>query len=265
MLLATSTCSSDDVLHVPNDSKFATPNQLFYRQPHSIQIIKLDECAPPPPRDIMSYYSSSCSSSYTSEDDESEDDEDCSSYCSSDLPPENPESSSENDASMSGTDGSKLPTEMYSTVQRILAWRENFSTGLDARTSTFPSKGKNIKLTSFFFHQNHPPYHRHGRENPSLQTLMTMILYVAQRFRSNFSSLTLNHLQMSHTSKRSRSHLPSEDTNDSDMKCLPTTAATVIDAHCSACDASFPTTQSFREHASINEACGAAVEYAFES
>ena len=69
-------------------SKVASPNHLYVRQPHAIQIIQLVECPPPPRRVSSVAYSSSAGSSAsscpTSSSDEDEDDfTDSSSYCSS--------------------------------------------------------------------------------------------------------------------------------------------------------------------------------------
>ncbi|KAF8074631.1 hypothetical protein FPV67DRAFT_589787 [Lyophyllum atratum] len=215
MLVPLSASSSDAHSH---DHKFST-GQLYVRQQHTVQIIQLVEGPPPAPRNITSVindsyastsaYSSSCSSS--SSDEESA----CSSYCSSDLPPEQTDSPLVDQES--GALQPELSTETYSTTKRILAWRQNFSAHLSATASE-------VSLSS---------------------TLKRKI------------SLEECHDTLSRSSKRSRSQ--------ASQGCASVIS---LGAHsCPACDASFTTRQSLRQHgrhAKANEACCVAVEYAFE-
>jgi len=229
MLVPFSVSSSDALSH--DDRKYpSNPHHLYLRQQHTVQIIQLVEGPPPPPRNITSVINDSgASSSFYSSDysssseDESEDEEEAgSSYCSSDLPPEQPDMQSESDACLAGSSGTTLPTETYSAFQRILSWRENFSTHLSSTAAesspmSFPRKRKSL------------PDDSDGDD------------------------------MMSHTSKRSRSLSPALSSD---------TSAVSLDSHpCPACDASFATRQSLRQHgldSQANEACCVAVEYSFE-
>ncbi|KAG5653313.1 hypothetical protein H0H81_001184 [Sphagnurus paluster] len=134
MLVPLSVSSSD--VHNHDDPKFST-GHLYLRQPHTVQIIQLVEGPPPPPRKITSVINASTSaysSSYSSSSTSSEDDESlCSSYCSSDLPPEQSDSPLGDQESTALH--SELPHETYSTTKRILAWRENFSAHLSTTAS----------------------------------------------------------------------------------------------------------------------------------
>ena len=211
-------------LALPSHDPKLSPTAVYYREQHTVQIIELVECSAPPPRNIASVindsaYSSSYSSDYSSEgsDEDSEDSEDeeaATSYCSSDLPPEHP------DAPSAGDDVSpriELASECYSSIKRILAWRENFSNDFSAAFET--------------------------SSPPSLKRKM---------------ALDDDDDSTSHTSKRSRRSQASQG-NASIIS---------LDTHpCPACDASFATRQDLRQHgrhAQANEACSAAVEYAFE-
>lgn len=89
------------------------PNHLVVCEPHAIQIIQLVEGPPPPRRPISSFQSSSdsCPS-------DSESDEDCSSYCSSIVTPDD-------------ADPERAPIpwadDTYSLrIQRVHAWRDGF-------------------------------------------------------------------------------------------------------------------------------------------
>lgn len=127
-------------MHLPQDiivddhPKLSSPH-LYYRQPHTVQIIQLVECDAPPPR-LGSPINDSSASSSSSNDDSStdslEDDEEsaCSSYCSSDLPPEETDAA---ESELKQTYRAEASTETYSIrMKRILAWRENFSAQLSA-------------------------------------------------------------------------------------------------------------------------------------
>ena len=139
--------SSSDLLI--NDSKFPSSSHLYFRQQHTVQIIQLVECPPPSPRRIGSVINGSAASSsqYSSEDSESSADEDegsvGSSYCSSDLPLDQPQSTPCDDESTLLTPGPS--SQSYSLpLKRILAWREDFSTPL---STTLPGM-----YTSLFTH-----------------------------------------------------------------------------------------------------------------
>lgn len=129
--------------------KLSSPH-LYYRQPHTVQIIQLVECDAPPPRLGSPINDSSASSSssndYSSDDSESlEDDEEsaCSSYCSSDLPPEETDAAESEHKQAYRAEAS---TETYSIrMKRILAWRENFSAQLSATL-----EGEHFFLSLFY-------------------------------------------------------------------------------------------------------------------
>jgi hypothetical protein len=141
-MLSPLSISSSDVLI--NDSKFPSSSHLYLRQQHTVQIIQLVEGPPPSPRHIGSVIngsaasSSDCSTNDSTEDSESSDDDDdeesvCSSYCSSDAPPEHPESPRDDESTrlISGS-----PSQTYSLPwKRILDWRQNFSAPLSATLS----------------------------------------------------------------------------------------------------------------------------------
>ncbi|KAH9479856.1 hypothetical protein JR316_0008451 [Psilocybe cubensis] len=110
----------------PHDDNKISSGNLYLCQPHTV--IQLVEVAPPPPRRISSVINSSsaASSSYSSssssfDDEDMDEDEDeeeiCSSYCSSDLSPEELEQSSCSAAL------SSLPST-DSRMKRILLWRQ---------------------------------------------------------------------------------------------------------------------------------------------
>ncbi|KAF8998121.1 hypothetical protein BDQ17DRAFT_1391777 [Cyathus striatus] len=110
-------------------------NQLYLRQPHTLQVIQLVECSPPPRRIGSAIESSSASSSsscdYSEEYSESapseEEEEVCTSYCSSDEEEECEDASALRPEYNSDT---------YSVrMKRILAWRENFSAHMGASFS----------------------------------------------------------------------------------------------------------------------------------
>jgi len=125
--------TSPDLLMFDDEQNKVNSSHLYFRQPYSLQVIQLVEGPPPPPRRITSVIndssaSSSSSSPYSSEySDSSPSDEDeesvCSSYCSSDLSPEQIESPQSEDST-----ALRESTATYSIrMKRILAWRENFS------------------------------------------------------------------------------------------------------------------------------------------
>ncbi|KAF8159915.1 hypothetical protein B0H34DRAFT_797114 [Crassisporium funariophilum] len=117
---------SSDILIDNHDNKISSGN-LYLRQPHTV--IQLIEVSSPPPRRIASvinsssaasssYSSSSSSSSFDEEDQEQDEESVCSSYCSSDLSPE------ELDAPSSVTTASS--SDSFSLrMKRILLWREH--------------------------------------------------------------------------------------------------------------------------------------------
>ncbi|KAF8625511.1 hypothetical protein AX17_006823 [Amanita inopinata Kibby_2008] len=146
--------SADILIH---DDMIANPPHLYCKQPYSLQIIQLVEGPPPPPRRLSSVVDStsagpssySDSTDYSSHDDddddydeddnEEEDDEEiCSSYCSSDLPPEEFESTSVRPESLSPPPPSPPPDTYDLRMKRILAWRENFSAAMTATLSDGP-------------------------------------------------------------------------------------------------------------------------------
>ncbi|KAG6902496.1 hypothetical protein C0995_016073 [Termitomyces sp. Mi166 len=215
MLIPLSLSASDARNHASVDNKYPSQH-LLLRQPYTVQIIQLVEGPPPPPRnkissaieDTSDYYSSSYSSS--AEDDDDDNESACSSYCSSDISPEQSEFSMDEPP-----DSLELSHETFSTTKRILAWRENFSAHMSATASE-------VSLPS---------------------TLKRKI--------------SLEPDTMSRSSKRSRSQASQGDAS-----------VLSLGMHsCPACDASFMTLQSLRQHghdAKANEACSVAVEYAFE-
>jgi hypothetical protein len=101
------------------------------QQRTTVQIIQLVE-GPPPPRRVSpatsifdgssSTSSSSSSSSWLEEEEEYDEEEEsiCSSYCSSDAPPDRHEAP----AHMAGP---KLDRTYSGTMNRVFAWRETFS------------------------------------------------------------------------------------------------------------------------------------------
>ncbi|KAG6849679.1 hypothetical protein H0H93_006395 [Arthromyces matolae] len=221
MLVPLTLSASDDRSHTSADDKYPA-QRLLVRQQYTVQIIQLTEATTPPPRNISSviddasssaYSSSSSSSSLSSEDEDEVDEESaCSSYCSSDIPPEHSESQLDEEQS----DSLELSHETISTTQRILAWRENFSAQMIATASE-------VSLPS------------------SLKRKI---------------SLEDDDDSVSRFSKRSRSQASQDDAS-----------ALSLSLSCPACDASFLTPQSLRQHghdAKANEACCVAVEYAFE-
>jgi len=218
--------SSDSLIH---DTKFPS-SHVYRRQPHTVQIIQLVEGPPPSPRHIASG-STPSSYDYSTEDSQSSEGEDedeesvCTSYCSSDLPPEQLKSPVCNDESIAVR--SELPSQTYSMpLKRILAWRENFSTQLSDTLS----------------------------DHSFSSSLKRKLLFEGDDDQDDDS--------VSHSSKRSRSRSRSHTS-------MGEGSVVSLDMHsCPACDASFPTPQSLRQHGrdaeATNEACSVAVEYAFE-
>jgi hypothetical protein len=167
--------------------------------------------------DAPSSYYDSTEYSSSEEEEEEEEEELCSSYCSSDLPPEVLECP-ESEAFV------KPPFSPESDdirMKRILAWRENFSAAMSATFSD------SITTTS-----------------------------LKRKFPGDFPDEDDDEI-MSHSSKRSRM---SDDESSS--------VSSFGEHSCPACDVTFPTRQSLRQHgldaAKSNEACSVAVEYAFE-
>ncbi|EIW78911.1 hypothetical protein CONPUDRAFT_83310 [Coniophora puteana RWD-64-598 SS2] len=130
--------SSSSPIHMFDhfQSKVASPNHLYVRQPHAIQIIQLVE-GPPPPRRVSSVaysssYCSSASSCPTSSSDE-EDEDDCtdsSSYCSSYVSDE---------ASL----GQKVlwTDETHDIrMKRVTSWRDVAAKALAAESSSSSSR-----------------------------------------------------------------------------------------------------------------------------
>ncbi|EDR05251.1 uncharacterized protein LACBIDRAFT_303561 [Laccaria bicolor S238N-H82] len=217
-----SDASSDILLRSLPQQKF-TPRHVYLRQQHTVQVIELVEGPPPPPRRITSVINDSSVAASSSCDDSSSEDSasqlsteepSCSSYCSSDIPPEHLESSQSHEQTRA-----ESSTETYSVrMKRILAWRENFSSSIGATFS-----------------------------EPHLPSSLKRKLACDEEDDDN----------VSHTSKRSRSQASQG-----------AASAVSLGMHsCPACDASFFTQQSLRQHgldAKANEACSVAVEYAFE-
>lgn len=152
-MLSPLSVSSSDVLI--QDDKFPSSSHLYLRQQHTVQIIQLVEGPPPSPRHINGNTASSCD--YSSEDSESSDEDDgddddeeeeeesvCSSYCSSDLSPEQLPRDYDSNALRPGSS-----SQTYSLpLKRILAWRENFSTQPGATLSgdSFSSLKRKIHI-----------------------------------------------------------------------------------------------------------------------
>lgn len=115
-------------------SDFLFHHHDYRKQPNTLQIIELVECAAPPPRADAYSSETSSSSDYPDSDDDSE--EICSSYCSSDAPPE--ELDVADSAALSPS-----PDTYNLRMKRILAWRENFcpamSAALDGKHPFHPS------------------------------------------------------------------------------------------------------------------------------
>ncbi|PFH46471.1 hypothetical protein AMATHDRAFT_43577 [Amanita thiersii Skay4041] len=201
----------------------------YYKQPYPLQVIQLVEAPPPPSPRISSvvHSSSAPSSQYSDSIDDSDsshihhpeddDEEVCSSYCSSDLPPEQLESPSSRPESLPSSQLASDPSDWR--MKRILAWRENFSAAMTASLS---------------------------------DTLLSGCL--KRKFDHRQDDDDDNDDTISHTSKRSRSDNAS--------------ISSLGEHSCPACDATFPSRQSLRQHgldtARSNEACSVAVEYAFE-
>ncbi|KIM51737.1 hypothetical protein SCLCIDRAFT_142630 [Scleroderma citrinum Foug A] len=111
------------------------PGHLYVRQQHAI--IQLVEGPPPSPRDITSVVQSSASahSSYPSTSDS---EEDCTSYCSSVMTPDE----STNDYAPVPYDNS-----FYSRMKRVYEWRNGFMPAAD--TYVLPSSPHKRKLDSY--------------------------------------------------------------------------------------------------------------------
>jgi hypothetical protein len=216
---------------------------LYYQQ-HTLEIIQLDEAPPPPPRRLTSLINSSAAGSSSSSygDDDSfysssqnssssasssnivadEDDGDaesmCSSYCSSDMPPEDSAGSSV----PSGPPHSNDYDDSHTTrMARIIAWRDEFSASC---TSTEPL--------------HRPPLKRKISEQEPEDSD--------------------DDAGSSHSSKRSRSQGRHHHTH---------TSAANSAYPCPACDSFFSSRQALQHHGcatGANEACRAAVLYAFE-
>ncbi|KAK2465486.1 hypothetical protein APHAL10511_002378 [Amanita phalloides] len=191
-----------------------SPPHFCYKHPYALPIIQLVECSPPPPRSAPSSSSYLDDSSDGSSPDDDEDDELCSSYCSSDLPPDDPVLADP----VPAAPGSVPSPDTYDLrMKRILAWRENFSAAMSSALSD--------------------------------STL-------ANSLKRKFHDGDDYDDTMSHSSKRSR-------TSDGSTSC-----SSLGEHSCPACDATFSTRQSLRQHgldaAKENEACSIAVEYAFE-
>ncbi|KAG6331630.1 hypothetical protein ID866_7461 [Astraeus odoratus] len=99
------------------DHAKVSPGHLYVCQPNAIQIIQLVEGPPPPPRRISSVLGSTAAgSSYPSTSDSEEGSEQCSSYCSSIVTPD--ESSKEHEPA-------PWTDETYSIrMRRVRAWRD---------------------------------------------------------------------------------------------------------------------------------------------
>jgi len=115
------------------DHPKVNPAHLYLR---TVQIIQLVE-GPPPPRRITSTIDNTSSSSSDCESSSSSSDSDsaslCSSYCSSDLPPEH--LSSETSQALHSADANGSDDETFSVrMKRILAWRENFASTMGTTT-----------------------------------------------------------------------------------------------------------------------------------
>ncbi|TFK20241.1 hypothetical protein FA15DRAFT_682633 [Coprinopsis marcescibilis] len=131
-----------------HDEHKCPTGHVFVRQPYSLQIIQLVEEPAPPPRKLSagssiasdsasSYWSSDCSES-AMEDEDEEEEQSCSSYCSSDLAPEQPP-----------TERVQSSTDTYSLrLKRILAWREDFYAHADAllSESSLPSLKRKFQV-----------------------------------------------------------------------------------------------------------------------
>ncbi|KAI6101125.1 hypothetical protein EDD16DRAFT_1694731 [Pisolithus croceorrhizus] len=114
------------------DSKVPS-GHLYVREPHAIQIIQLVEASPPPPRNISSVIqSASAGSSYpsTSESDE----EECSSYCSSVVTP---------DESCKDREPAPWADDTYSIrMKRVHLWRDAVTKDPSSPCSSSPLKRK---------------------------------------------------------------------------------------------------------------------------
>lgn len=100
-------------------SDFLFHHHDYHKQPYAHQIIQLVECPAPPPRSAPAYSDS------VSESDDDDSEEICSSYCSSDAPPDELEAADPAYVSPS-------PDTYNLRMKRILAWRENFCPAMSA-------------------------------------------------------------------------------------------------------------------------------------
>lgn len=119
-------------------SKFSPgPGHLYVRQQHAI--IQLVEVPPPSPRDITSVVQSSASahSSYPSTSDS---EEECTSYCSSVMTPDE----STNDYAPVPYDNS-----FYSRMKRVCEWRNGFVPAADTGNDALCSSPQKRKLDSY--------------------------------------------------------------------------------------------------------------------
>ncbi|TBU38700.1 hypothetical protein BD309DRAFT_873818 [Dichomitus squalens] len=223
-------------------NKGPQPSHLYLHQQRTVEVIQLIEVPPPPPRShpytsTLASSSSFASSSCDSSDDDSEDDESvCSSYCSS-----------EEDLAVD-----KAPTydDTYKTrLNRVLAWRAGFAKAApqgdaaDEETSLAPTAPPSSPISL--------------SPAPSLK-----------RKADDETRWDSDDENSSQSSKRSRS-LPPEPHQMPECVPSPAWQQRRWSAHsCSACDASFATLQSLRQHGTesgLNDACREAVEYGFES
>lgn len=234
--LTMSPISSPDIVlfnQRPEESKAA---QYLIYQPYTLQVIQLVEGPPPPPRKALVSALDSRTSSFASSSCSSEDDESLvSSYCSSDEgnlehlePVDSPSLGQTTGLTTPSPDSSESASYNF-RMQRILAWRKDFSSSVSATTASSSSHSA--------------PADSHGSSSSSLKRRINDEEHPAGR--GNGSS----------GSKRARSHGQFGPSNS-------------VEHTCTACDLRFPTPQSLRRHGShdqvATEACFIAVQYAFE-
>lgn len=237
--------SSPSLVHMLDcDPLKPNTGHLYLCQPHTIQIIQLVE-ATPPPRCISSVIRSSSLASDSDSSDSnssypstSDSDEDCTSYCSSIITPDD-----------SSHDREPIPwtDDTYSTrMKRVHAWRDAFvkatctlSGASIAPASPPPSDALPDARSTSLKRKSNP----HQTDDDTVRP-----------FSLARSRRPLIRPQVSHTSKRSRSR---DGHSISRLTGHP----------CPACDTLFPSRSSLRKHGhspDIPEACRIAVEYNFE-
>ncbi|KAF8653530.1 hypothetical protein AX16_003914 [Volvariella volvacea WC 439] len=234
---STSNVSNILISHQKQDSLVA-PSHFYcpHQQPYTVQVIELVECPHPPPRDISppatsSYYSSSYTSSSCGSDSEECDEESiCESYCSS---VEQDHHSCDDDSSSLASQTS-MDSAFSATMKSILVWRER---AMCIGSSTAP--------------------HDAPRPSSPLKRKLSSEHYSSDDDSDGDDDTAFR--------KRSRSQGPDEEMVVDAARSKDDSGSHIW--ACSACDAAFSAADDLKRHGEgeqVNEACAAAVQYAFE-